>query len=173
MTNQLGTTNDILWKYILQTKGQEYYLDCLYKNYKMIDLGLQLVIVMTTVYGLVTLFGGSASDEYKQFLLILTIFAQVITLLYPYVFEYNKRIPKIGILKSELENLFNEMILEYCDNVNNEVLIDKKKLEYYVNKHSIISQKCDEKHFIPQLDKKYHTVSGISALEHIKSYYFL
>lgn len=173
MANQLGTTNDILWKYLVQTKGQEYYLDCLYKNYKMIDLVIQLVVVMTTVYGLVTVFGGSASAEYKQFLFILTIFAQIITLVYPYVFEYNKRIPKLGILKLELENLFNEMILDYCKNANNDTLIDQNKLEYYVNKHSVISQKCEEKHFIPHLDRKYRKKSGNSAIEHIKAYYFL
>ncbi len=112
-----------------QVKGQQYYCEELIKELDFSERCYQAFIVFATVLGMILLF-VMPEGICKIIILILTLLAQISTIVYPYVMNYSSDMMQLKQYVILLKSLSNDIYLNLAYSEINEQDIIKFEAEY-------------------------------------------
>lgn len=160
-----------IWNLIKQTKGHEFYLDRMIKLYTNTERNFQVFIAISTIISLIVLSRDILDTNWNNVVICLTLLAQILTLLYPYLFKFNEKIIKLTLLKKDISVLYNKYHIVYIEiSIKKEHEI-KQIYQMFFDEHEQISSQFTEKHLIKHFDEKYKKQSVDDALKFLKVYF--
>lgn len=102
-----------IWNILNQLKVLEYYLENVINYNKFLDSLIQLLMVFSTIISIVLLFVNLNNPIYTTVFLLISILAQLVTLVYPYIFNFSNKIIRLSVLKHSQTIVFDKYFIIY------------------------------------------------------------